>query len=775
MPQEANIDTLNIKVSASSKSASTNIEALADSLSVLKDALKNDGTKSLEKLSNAIATLGNAKKSLQTLGASVRSLAKAMDTAAGAANRYTNALMDTTQMAVTCAGQMRDIGPTILPSHIDEQTAAMTKLTIAISELVTNLPSATAEEEKSAEKASKATKESKGLANAIKLIGDHASKAQNPLKKLFQSIGRIAFYRAIRTAIKNLTAATKEGLTNLKTYSETVGTAYAKAVASLKQHTNLLKNAFATTLRPIIEAIIPLVIQLCDWLARLADFMAQVFSVLTGKVDENGRYTKAILTDLEESTEQAKELKRTLLGFDEINRLDGDTGSSSGTSSGLQFEQAEVSEKARETAEKIAKWLEKIKEIINSIDWATVLKVIAAIWGIVTGIKLISKLVQVAKFIGKIASVLGGKSAGIIGALVAIVTWFAIDGENISKTLDKWKEKTNAWFDSLKPKSETGNALKDFAKDAYNNISDFVSNSASAIYKLFHGDFQGALDDGLAALKSFAKLLAGIVIGVVNIVLGIFSDLVNLIAKGITWIHNKVFAPFVNTIYTAIENVKIWVHNAVLDVRIFFLELVSWILGKAEEVLQGILGTVNSTIEAINNTFGTNLKPIEFHINSTAVDSKIAELESKKLPPITETVEIVGQWTEPKALKLQVETAGVYSAIDGIGRKSNEVLSTLSKISNFGGGGGGRASYMTLYAQGGYPPVGTMFIAGEAGPEYVGDIGGRTGVMNIEQMAAAMYKAMTPHLRTIRKTAVGTFTLTAKSFIGTLYGATTTA
>ena len=39
------------------------------------------------------------------------------------------------------------------------------------------------------------------------------------------------------------------------------------------------------------------------------------------------------------------------------------------------------------------------------------------------------------------------------------------------------------------------------------------------------------------------------------------------------------------------------------------------------------------------------------------------------------------------------------------------------------------------FASGGMPPQGTAFIAGEAGPEIVANINGRSGVMNVEQMS----------------------------------------
>lgn len=45
---------------------------------------------------------------------------------------------------------------------------------------------------------------------------------------------------------------------------------------------------------------------------------------------------------------------------------------------------------------------------------------------------------------------------------------------------------------------------------------------------------------------------------------------------------------------------------------------------------------------------------------------------------------------------------------------------------------------VTWYAGGGYPSVGELFVAREAGPEMVGTIGGRSAVVNNEQIIASL-------------------------------------
>ena len=53
---------------------------------------------------------------------------------------------------------------------------------------------------------------------------------------------------------------------------------------------------------------------------------------------------------------------------------------------------------------------------------------------------------------------------------------------------------------------------------------------------------------------------------------------------------------------------------------------------------------------------------------------------------------------------------------------------------------------MSLYASGGFPDMGEMFVAREAGPELVGRIGKKTAVANNDQIVSAVsggvYNAM---------------------------------
>ena len=598
---------------------------------------------------------------------------------------------------------------------------------------------ATAAARQAAKEAAEAAKEAEArLANAKQSVSKLGGAFDAPFKKItafFKAIGRIALYRAIRTAIKNISAAVREGLTNLETYSRTVGTAFAPAVDNLRQHVLLLKNAFATALRPVIEALIPIIIRLVDWLSRAADFVAQVMSVLTGKVDDNGRYTKAVLSDIQQSNKQAKELRRTLLGFDEINRLDGDTGSGESTSGGLQFTQAEVSEKAREVAEKIAKWVEKIKDFINGIDWATVLKVLAVIAAVVAGIKLFEKLKKVwdvLKSIGTVLKTVVGHISPIGAAVLIVIAIFALWGDKIAAWCRKAKKDIKDFFKSLKTDSKFFNALGELIGDVFGLALDIIADLAEAVYKLVHGDFKGAWE----ALK---RLFADIILGVAKIIDGILNIIIGAAAD----IWNFALVPLINGIATVFAKCDVFFTNLWIDIKIWFYTAIAWIVDQLNVLLAKIEGMINKAIEAYNTLTGSKVNPISLQIDSTKVDQKIEELRKTKLPPITETVQLAGKWNAPK---VTLATDLANKALDALGLKVNKIGQALTSVGSALSVMNGRESRspfaIQLYASGGFPTVGSLFLAGERGAEYVGDIGGRTGVMNTDQMADAMYSAM---------------------------------
>lgn len=608
------------------------------------------------------------------------------------------------------------------------------------------------EAEKAAKEAEKQAKQQEKLAAANEKARAAAHKAAGAFSKLLKSLGRIAFYRAIRTALKNVTSAIKEGVTNLYNYSQEFGTAFAPAVDNLRQHLLLLKNAFATALRPVIEAAIPLIIQLVDWLSKLADKLAQILSVALGKTDENGRYTKAVLGDLEQSNKEAKELRRTLLGFDEINRLDGDTGRGTATSIGANFVQADV----EEGNAKIGEWL-------KNINWDKVwdvLKLAGIVIAAIKGAKLVSTLSGVWKALAPIVKGIGSIIAAhpVIAAIVALLIVFAEWGDKISEWFDKAKSKGDRFFDGLNTKFSSLNALVQILKGTFDFVMDTIGTVASMVYKLVHGDLAGALKDLVHILGNIVVFIIDIVTGVINFILGCVDDTYVFILEVAQWIWNKALQPVFNKIAIFITNVGIWLHNAWIDLKSGVLTAVKWLLEQINKLLLiPLQNKINEAIDLWNTIFGANVAHVNLAINTDALQETINTLQETKLPSVESDVELVPKWEgeiEPLGLRIDPEPAKQWirdiekslgDAIDkATGKFTGKVLEATSEAIRAVNNSTRPNKSFAQYASGGFPSAGSMFIAGEsgAGPEWVGDINGRTAVLNSEQMAAAIYTAM---------------------------------
>ena len=101
----------------------------------------------------------------------------------------------------------------------------------------------------------------------------------------------------------------------------------------------------------------------------------------------------------------------------------------------------------------------------------------------------------------------------------------------------------------------------------------------------------------------------------------------------------------------------------------------------------------------------------------------------------------------------------------------NTVVSWVKKQLGKASGGAffnGTWHNIAQYATGGTPRHGTVFVAGEAGAEAVGHIGGRTEVLNQSQMAAVMYSAVLNGTASLTKAITGHMTICTNATISNL-------
>lgn len=197
---------------------------------------------------------------------------------------------------------------------------------------------------------------------------------QNAIKavdKWKSAIGRIVFYRVIRSAIKMVTDGFKEGTANLYQYSKIVGTEFAPAMDKLATSALYLKNSVGAIAAPLIQAVAPAVDVLVDKFVELMNVIGKTFAMLTGK----SVYSQAVKFPkeyAEAADGAAKAAKNFTLGIDELNVISEDAGKGAGDALdyGSMFEEVEVPTDQFD-------WVKQIRDAIENGEWKSVGELLA--------------------------------------------------------------------------------------------------------------------------------------------------------------------------------------------------------------------------------------------------------------------------------------------------------------------------------------------------------------------------------------------------------------
>lgn len=200
---------------------------------------------------------------------------------------------------------------------------------------------------------------------------DKAKEKVGALANILNSLKRIAFYRVIRSAIKAIGETFKEGAEDAYWYSRIMGdqTKYiADAYDLLATKSLTMTNQLGASWATLKAAITPVLIEIVQWITKVADAITQLFALLGGK----STYLKAIDYSKEWAdatkggAKAAKEWRNQILGFDEINRLEApNQGSGGGTSKIPEGVENMFTESPVDSG--IGKWFAELKKITT--DW----------------------------------------------------------------------------------------------------------------------------------------------------------------------------------------------------------------------------------------------------------------------------------------------------------------------------------------------------------------------------------------------------------------------
>jgi hypothetical protein len=201
-------------------------------------------------------------------------------------------------------------------------------------------------EETVASTASAAEKQTGAFASQLKVLVAQAAKAGKSLvggftaltdvvQNLINRIARIAFIRMIRSAIRGITNAVKEGTNALIEWDRVYGnnTSYAaKTADEIAAKWGQVKKSLGAAAMPIIQQLQPALMSLMNIVVRVAEGLNMVIRALQGYTTYMVGTTGKIGEELDDATGKAKALQRVLFGFDELNVLPSPTGSGGGSS-----------------------------------------------------------------------------------------------------------------------------------------------------------------------------------------------------------------------------------------------------------------------------------------------------------------------------------------------------------------------------------------------------------------------------------------------------------
>lgn len=198
----------------------------------------------------------------------------------------------------------------------------------------------------------------------------------------FQRFARLAMMRLMRMAIMKIIQSLQEGIKNLYAWSAAVGHNFAKAMDTVSTAGLYFKNSIAAMFSPLIEAIAPILDAIVDKVVAFINVINQLFALLTGKTVYTAavKGAKAYEDAAGGAAAAQKELNRTVLAFDELNRLNGPDGNGGGGGGGAGgtegvFEVRDISSLAeRLFSDTDWTWLgtlvtEKLTEQMQALDW----------------------------------------------------------------------------------------------------------------------------------------------------------------------------------------------------------------------------------------------------------------------------------------------------------------------------------------------------------------------------------------------------------------------
>jgi len=590
------------------------------------------------------------------------------------------------------------------------------------------------------------------LTSGIKPLSEGLKRFQNMLKNML-----------LRSVLYSGLKAVREGFGQLAKED----TKFNKSMSKMYSALMTLKNAFVAAFAPIVETVSPYITTLLNMLTSVVTKVTQVIASLTGS--SSATIAKKLTLDYadamdessdstDKATKSNKEYKNSLMGFDEINKLNGDKSSSSDGSADDNFTTQFTTGGANDLAKKIKSAWENadftnIGEIISSkivgmlqgIDWEKIKS-----YAFKGGKSFATLINGIFKYTNEDGNTLASSVGETVGEAFNTLTNFIygyvsnFDWENIGDEFGNCINKiftTVDWETSAKTLSDGILGLLKLIKttiltiDWFNIgeiIADYLINLDLGAILSSLIETLGALAGGLLAAiggflgelayKYFEPYINAAKEGGVNIAWGILIGILNIFNEIPKWIAENIFIPFIEGICEAFgiaspaKEMKPYGEHIINGL----IEGMGDIWQKAKEKFENFKTKISSWFTEKKNSFrqwGSDLV--------TNIKDGIGDIWSKVKSKFSDFWSSIKNYLGSKTLKLSVEwdtTSVVGQALSKVG------LQGLPKLS--------------FYESGGFPNIGELFVANEHGAEMVGSLNNRPAVANNQQIENALENAI---------------------------------
>lgn len=420
------------------------------------------------------------------------------------------------------------------------------------------------------------------------------------LAGILKTVGMTAKFMFASFVIRGAINGAKQGFQNLAQYSGSTNSSISMLMSSLTQ----LKNSLAAAFAPILEVVAPILNSFVQMVIRAVNAVGQLIGALSGKTTIvtakklNQDYAKSLsgtssgladnASNADKASKATEKYKRTIMGFDQINKMDDDSssdssggGSSAGNIGGLSdasnmFQTTTVTNQFKDLAK-------LIKDAWKNADFTEL--------GSMVGEKLNAALEKIPwKKIQNTCNKIAKSIATFLNGFLETTNWKLV-GSTIAKGLNTafgfvntfaknfhWKSLGRAISDGINgavksfDASLAGQTISNTVKGILDTIIVAIENTdwqqvgEKVREVLVNIDWKGIvsrLSEAIgAAFGGFAAFIGGLIGDAFtnakkyfegkikecggNVVLGIFKGITDAVKGIAAWIKDNIFKPFID-------------------------------------------------------------------------------------------------------------------------------------------------------------------------------------------------------------------------------------